>query len=79
MHDTEPHVVEAHLQALIRKELIRPEPSRYVGENEFRFRHHLIRDAAYQSMAKQTRADMHERFGDFLEQRERSEPPTATS
>ena len=70
MHDTEPHIVEAHLQALIRKELIRPEPSRYVGEDEFRFRHHLIRDAAYQSMAKQTRADMHERFGDFLEQRD---------
>lgn len=68
MPDDEPPVVEAHLQALIRKELIRPEPSRYVGEDEFRFRHHLIRDAAYQAMAKQTRADMHERFGDFLEE-----------
>ena len=66
----EPEIVEAHLQALIRKELIRPEPSRYLGEDGFRFRHHLIRDAAYQSMAKQARADMHERTGDFLEQRD---------
>jgi class 3 adenylate cyclase/tetratricopeptide (TPR) repeat protein len=70
MREYEPDLVEAHLQALIRKELIRPEPSQYLGEDEFRFRHHLIRDAAYQSMAKHTRADMHERFGDFLEQRD---------
>jgi len=69
-YEPEPEIVEAHLQALIRKELIRPEHSRYLGEDGFRFRHHLIRDAAYQSMAKQSRADMHERFGDFLEQRD---------
>jgi predicted ATPase/class 3 adenylate cyclase len=67
MREVEPDMVEAQLQALIRKELIRPEPSYYLGEDEFRFRHHLIRDAAYQSMAKQTRADMHERFADFLQ------------
>ena len=66
----EPEFVEAHLRALIRKELVRPEPSRYLGEDGFRFRHHLIRDAAYQSMAKQARADMHERFGAFLEERD---------
>jgi tetratricopeptide (TPR) repeat protein len=69
-YEPEPEIVEAHLQSLIRKELIRPEHSRYLGEDAFRFRHHLIRDAAYQSMAKQARADMHERFGDFLEQRD---------
>jgi class 3 adenylate cyclase/tetratricopeptide (TPR) repeat protein len=69
-YEPEPEIVEAHLQALIRKELIRPEHSRYLGEDGFRFRHHLIRDAAYQSMAKHARADMHERFGDFLEQRD---------
>ena len=60
-----PHIVETHLQALIRKELIRPERSPYLGEDGFRFRHHLIRDAAYQSMPKQARADMHERFADM--------------
>src|SRR5215218_1613184 len=51
--DPESDAVETHLQALIRKELIRPERSPYLGEDGFRFRHHLIRDAAYQSMAKQ--------------------------
>ena len=66
--DTEPDGVEVHLQALIRKELIRPERSSYLGEDGFRFRHHLIRDAAYHSMPKQARADMHERFADWLEQ-----------
>ena len=66
--DSEPDIVEMHLQALIRKELIRPERSPFLGEDGFRFRHHLIRDAAYQSMPKQARADMHERFADWLEQ-----------
>ena len=66
--DTEPDIVEMHLQALIRKELIRPERSPDLGEDGFRFRHHLIRDAAYLSMPKQARADMHVRFADWLEQ-----------
>jgi len=64
----EPDGVEMHLQALIRKELIRSERSPFLGEDGFRFRHHLIRDAAYQSMPKQARADMHERFAEWLEQ-----------
>ena len=66
--ETESDIVEGRLQSLILKELIRPERSPYLGEDGFRFRHHLIRDAAYQSMAKQARADMHERFADWLEQ-----------
>lgn len=59
--------VEAELQSLVRKELIRPERSQHLGEDGFRFRHLLIRDAAYQGMIKQTRADMHERFAGWLE------------
>jgi len=60
--------VTAALGALIRKELIRPDrPS--LGERTYRFRHILIRDAAYDSIPKQTRATMHERFGRWLEQR----------
>src|SRR6185503_8482216 len=31
------------------------------------FRHILIRDAAYESLTKPVRADLHERFGDWLE------------
>jgi predicted ATPase/DNA-binding SARP family transcriptional activator len=58
-------VAEA-LGALVRKELIRPDrPS--LGGRSFRFRHLLIRDAAYDSIPKEARADMHERFAGWLE------------
>jgi class 3 adenylate cyclase/tetratricopeptide (TPR) repeat protein len=51
--------VGARLQALLRKELIQPEPSPFAGEDAFRFSHILIRDAAYESMPKRTRAGYH--------------------
>ncbi len=54
------------LSALVRKELIRPDrPS--LGERTYRFRHILIRDAAYESVPKHSRAEMHERFARWLE------------
>ena len=56
-----------HLQALVRKELVRPDRSELVGEDAFRFRHLLIRDAAYEGMPKALRAELHERFTDWLE------------
>ena len=59
--------VPAHLQALVRKELVRPDQPEFRGEDAFRFRHLLIRDAAYESMPKEIRADLHERFADWLE------------
>jgi tetratricopeptide (TPR) repeat protein len=59
--------VGARLQALLRKELIQPEPSPFAGEDAFRFSHILIRDAAYESMPKRIRSDMHERFASWLE------------
>jgi tetratricopeptide (TPR) repeat protein len=40
------------------------------AENAFRFHHALIRDVAYAGITKQARADLHERFGTWLEQRE---------
>jgi tetratricopeptide (TPR) repeat protein len=57
-------LIGAHLRALVRKDLIRP-----LGphEDSFRFRHQLIRDAAYAGMSKELRADLHERFADGLE------------
>ena len=79
MPEYEQDVVEDHVQALIRKELIGPEHSQQLGDDWFRLRHHLIRDAAYQSMAKQTRADMHERFGGMLGTQQEPEPPTTTN
>jgi class 3 adenylate cyclase/tetratricopeptide (TPR) repeat protein len=57
-----------HLLNLVRRELIRPDPSTFTGEQQFRFRHILLRDAAYESMAKETRAELHERFAGWLEQ-----------
>jgi tetratricopeptide (TPR) repeat protein len=60
--------VTPRLAALVRKELIRPDRSRLAGEDGFRFRHLLIRDAAYNSLPKATRAELHERFATWLEQ-----------
>ena len=59
--------VGGHVQALVRKELVRPDRTDFPGQDAFRFRHLLIRDAAYESMPKELRADLHERFADWLE------------
>ncbi len=59
--------VGAHLQTLVRKELVRPDSADLPGEDAFRFRHLLIRDAAYDGMPKELRADLHERFAAWLE------------
>jgi tetratricopeptide (TPR) repeat protein len=60
--------VTPRLAALVRKQLIRPEAPQLPGEDGFRFRHLLIRDAAYDALAKATRAELHERFAHWLEQ-----------
>ena len=59
--------VTPRLAALVRKELIRPERAQLAGDDGFRFRHLLIRDAAYDALPKATRADLHERFAEWLE------------
>ena len=59
----------AHLQRLVRRELIDPEQSLFVGDQAYRFQHMLIRDAAYSSMPKRARAELHERFAIWLEER----------
>ncbi len=55
------------LTSLVRKELVRPDRSTLPGEDAFRFRHMLIRDAAYEAMPKELRAELHERFANWLE------------
>jgi class 3 adenylate cyclase/tetratricopeptide (TPR) repeat protein len=57
------------LVALVRKELVRADTSQLEGEDAFRFRHLLIRDAAYEGLPKATRAELHERFADWLAER----------
>jgi class 3 adenylate cyclase/tetratricopeptide (TPR) repeat protein len=61
--------VTPRLAALVRKELIRPDTPQLAGEDGFRFRHLLIRDAAYDALPKATRAELHERFAVWLEGR----------
>ena len=58
--------VESHLATLVRKELIRSTSPTFPEDEGFRFRHLLIRDAAYESLPKATRAELHERFADWL-------------
>jgi tetratricopeptide (TPR) repeat protein len=60
--------VDGRLMKLVRKDLVRPEQSMLAGEDAFRFRHLLIRDAAYEALPKATRAELHERFADWLDQ-----------
>jgi predicted ATPase len=60
--------VTPRLAALVRKELIRPDRAQLVGEDGFRFRHLLLRDAAYEALPKAVRADLHQRFASWLEE-----------
>jgi class 3 adenylate cyclase/tetratricopeptide (TPR) repeat protein len=59
--------VAQRLMALVRKELVRPDPTGAAEVNAFRFRHLLIRDAAYGAIPKSERAALHERFASWLE------------
>jgi class 3 adenylate cyclase/tetratricopeptide (TPR) repeat protein len=61
--------VATYLLALLRKDLIRPDRSTFAGDEAFRFRHQLVRDAAYQGIPKQLRAELHERFANWLERK----------
>ncbi|HSO54794.1 MAG TPA: adenylate/guanylate cyclase domain-containing protein, partial [Actinomycetes bacterium] len=54
--------VPARLQALVRRELLRPVRARLAGDQGFQFRHLLLRDATYDSIPKQARAELHELF-----------------
>ncbi|HEX8930000.1 MAG TPA: AAA family ATPase, partial [Actinomycetota bacterium] len=60
------HELPGRLGTLVRRELLRRVPSRLTDEG-FQFRHQLLRDAAYDSIPKQTRAELHERFASWLE------------
>jgi DNA-binding SARP family transcriptional activator/class 3 adenylate cyclase len=59
--------VPTKLMSLVRKELIRFEPPDWTGDDAFRFRHALIRDAAYEGLPKETRSELHRRHAAWLE------------
>jgi len=58
--------VQPSLGSLLLKELIRPDRPSF-GARTYRFRHLLIRDAAYESIPRESRAGLHERFAWWLE------------
>jgi class 3 adenylate cyclase/tetratricopeptide (TPR) repeat protein len=59
--------LEEHFAALVRKDLVRPERSLIGGQDAYRFRHLLIREAAYAAMPKELRARLQERYAEWLE------------
>jgi class 3 adenylate cyclase len=59
--------LEAHLGALVRKQIIEADGGRFGGRRTFSFKHILLRDVAYQGILKAQRADLHERYADWLE------------
>jgi class 3 adenylate cyclase/tetratricopeptide (TPR) repeat protein len=59
--------VQPILMSLVRRDVLRPDRSSLAGQDAFRFRHQLIRDAAYEAAPKALRAELHERFADWLE------------
>ena len=60
-----PGPVDSELDALVRKDLVRPDRPQRSGA-AYSFRHLLIRDAAYESLTKGQRAALHERFAGWL-------------
>jgi class 3 adenylate cyclase/tetratricopeptide (TPR) repeat protein len=61
--------IGGHLQALMRKELIRPDLSSLKEEDAYQFAHILVRDAAYRAIPKSVRAELHERLAEWIELR----------
>ena len=55
-----------HLMALMRRQLIQPDPSAFAGEDTFHFSHVLIQEAAYNGLPKELCAELHERLADRL-------------
>jgi class 3 adenylate cyclase/tetratricopeptide (TPR) repeat protein len=57
-----------HLLALVRKELVEPYPWAYAADEDgLRFRHGLIREAAYEGIPKELRASIHEQYAGWFE------------
>jgi class 3 adenylate cyclase/tetratricopeptide (TPR) repeat protein len=62
--------VAGELAGLTRKDLIRLTAATLAaGEVAYRFKHILVREAAYRATTKKLRATLHERYADWLEQR----------
>ncbi len=60
--------VESGIRSLVRKQFIRNERSDLPETEAMAFRHLLFRDAAYDAVPKAARAELHERFADWLDE-----------
>jgi predicted ATPase/DNA-binding SARP family transcriptional activator len=58
-----------HLDALTRKMLVQPDRAVLPGKKGFRFQHALVHDSAYKRLPKALRAELHERFAGWLDDR----------
>jgi tetratricopeptide (TPR) repeat protein len=58
-----------HLMALVRRQLIQPNPTASSVEDAFRFTHVLIQEVAYDGVPKEVRADLHESLARRLDSR----------
>jgi predicted ATPase len=56
-----------HLETLVRKDLVEPEVTHGPSSDAFRFRHVLIQRAAYRTIPKRLRSELHERVAAWLE------------
>ena len=61
--------LDAALDGLARRQLIRPGAGELPGEAGYRFVHILVRDVAYELLPKAARAELHERYAAWLEER----------
>jgi class 3 adenylate cyclase/tetratricopeptide (TPR) repeat protein len=59
--------VSSLLEAMRRKELVEPTGTYWGDEPVHRFHHVLIRDAAYRRLLKGTRAELHQRVGEWTD------------
>jgi len=59
--------LEDDLRSLVSKQLVQRVGPGFGGSETYRFFHLLTRDAAYASVPKEIRADLHDRFADWLE------------
>ena len=60
-------VIASTVRTLARKQMLRTDRPALPGQDAYRFRHLLIREAAYQRVTKEVRARWHEAFADWLE------------
>jgi class 3 adenylate cyclase len=61
--------LDRHLRMLVQQEFVQPGRAGFIDEQAFRFRHQLLRDVAYESLSKAARAELHERFAGWLDEK----------